>query len=146
MKFNTLIGLFTILLFWGCQSNRTTSSSSTISTVDSVSNIEGEKDKNGCLTSAGYTWSQLKNDCIRPFEEGISLDVLNAANSYQTSAFILIDSLQKRAEIFVAEEDHSIILDQSNDTLFTNGNFYLTKENFCWTLSLNKTKLYQERK
>lgn len=143
MKIHTLIGVIVFLLFWGCQSNRT---SSTITKVDTLNNIGVKKDKNGCLTSAGYTWSQLKKDCIRPYEEGVSLDILNAARSYQTAAFILIDSLQKKAEIFVPEENHTIILDHSNDSLYTNGNFFLTKENLCWTLCLNKIKLYQERK
>jgi hypothetical protein len=140
MKTNLLT--LTILLLMGCQSNRTTSSVQT----DTLANIGGNKDKDGCLTSAGYTWSQLKNDCIRPFEDGIALEILNTSNSYQTAAFIVIDSVQKKAEIFVPDENDSIILEHSNDTLFSNGKFNLTKENFCWTLSLNKTKLYQERK
>jgi len=127
----------------GCQSNRTINA---VESTDSLQTIGGTKDKNGCLTAAGYTWSQLKKNCIQPFEDGISLDILNTASSYQTGAFILLDSLQKKAEIFVSEEDESIILDQSNDTLYSNGKFHLIKENFCWTLSLNKTKLYQERK
>ena len=131
------------LLLWGCQSNRTTN---TIVHSDTIKAVGGSKDKNGCLTSAGYTWSELKKDCIRPFEYGIALDILNSASTYQTGAFILIDSLQKKAEIFVSEEDNSIILEQSNDTLYSNGKFHLAKENFCWTLSLNKIKLYQERK
>ncbi|HLS37164.1 MAG TPA: hypothetical protein VK023_02740 [Sphingobacterium bovisgrunnientis] len=141
MKISLLLSI--VLLLIGCQSNRTNNA---MESTDTLQNIGGTKDKNGCLTAAGYTWSQLKNDCIQPFTEGISLDILNTANSYQTAAFILLDSVQKKAEVFVAEEDESIILDQSNDTLYSNGKFHLTKENFCWTLSLNKIKLYQERK
>ena len=141
MKISLLLSI--VLLLIGCQSNRTNNA---MESTDTLQNIGGTKDKNGCLTAAGYTWSQLKNDCIQPFTEGISLDILNTASSYQTGAFILLDSLQKKAEVFVAEEDESIILDQSNDTLYSNGKFHLTKENFCWTLSLNKIKLYQERK
>jgi len=141
MKTNLLLSI--VLLVMGCQSNRTNNS---VESTDTLRTIGGTKDKNGCLTAAGYTWSQLKNNCIQPFTDGISLDILNTSSSYQTGAFILLDSLQKKVEIFVSEEDESIILDQSNDTLYTNGKFHLTKENFCWTLSLNKIKLYQERK
>lgn len=130
------------LLFIGCQSTNTNSST----TSDTLANIGGDKDRNGCLTSAGYTWSQLKKDCIRPFEDAIALEILNTSNSYQTAAYILMDSLQQKAEVFVPDENDSILLSQTNDSLFTNGKFNLTKENFCWTLSLNKTKLYQERK
>jgi hypothetical protein len=141
MKISLLLAI--ALLVFSCQSNRT---NKTVESTDSLHNIGGTKDKNGCLIAAGYTWSQLKNNCIQPFTDAISLDILNTTNSYQTAAFILLDSVQRKAEIFVSEEDESIILDQSNDTLYSNGKFRLTKENFCWTLSLNKIKLYQERK
>ena len=141
MKTNLM--LIFIPIFLGCQSNRTNSSTET---VDTLQAIGGTTDSNGCMMSAGYTWSQLKKECIRPFEDGILLEILNTTKSYHTGAYVVIDSLQKKAEVFVTDEDQSILLDQSNDTLFTNGNFYLTRENFCWTLSLNKIKLYQERK
>ena len=141
MKANLLL-IISSLLF-GCQSNKT---SSIVGDADSIKTVGGNTDKNGCLVSAGYTWSQLKNQCIRPFEDAISLDILNSTNTYQTGAFILVDSLQKKAEIFVSDEDESILLDHSNDTLYSNGKFNLTLENFCWTLSLKNVKLYQERK
>lgn len=139
MKINLLFVF--ILTLVSCQSNRTISSTNT----DTLSMKGGKKDKNGCLTSAGYTWSQLKNDCIRPFELNISMETLNTSKSYQTAAFVYIDSLQNKAEIFIPDEEGSIILDQNNDSSFTNEKFNLTKENFRWTLSLNNTKLYQEK-
>ena len=36
--------------------------------------VGGDKDENGCIASAGYTWSVLKNDCIRVFEIGYRLN------------------------------------------------------------------------
>lgn len=120
------INLFLIILvcLMSCQSSNNTSNSP---------------------ATAGYTWSQLKKDFIRPFEVGVTLEILNTANTYQTAAHILIDSTQKKAEIFVPDEDDSIILEQSTDSTFTNGKFNLTRENYCWTLSLNTIKLFQER-
>lgn len=136
--------LFISIAFVGlsCQS----ASKSTNQQADSTALVGATKDKQGCLTSAGYTWSQLKNDCIRPFEDGIELNILNTAASYQTAAYILVDSIKREAEIFVAEENQSILLKQDSTNTYTNGKFNLTKEDFCWTLSLNKIKLYQERK
>lgn len=139
MKFNLFI--ISLLLITGRQSNRTASSADT----DTLSMVGASKDKNGCLTSAGFSWSQLKNNCIRPFELNISMNILNTSQSYQTAAFVYIDSLQNKAEIFIPEEESSIVLNHRNDSLFTNGKFNLAKENFCWTLSLNDIKLYQER-
>ena len=38
------------------------------------SNIVGnDRDADGCIGSAGYTWSQIKKDCIRLFEEKVQL-------------------------------------------------------------------------
>jgi hypothetical protein len=31
--------------------------------------VGGDRDVNGCIGSAGYTWCAVKNKCIRPFEE-----------------------------------------------------------------------------
>lgn len=36
--------------------------------------IGGNKDEHGCLTAAGYTWSELRGDCIRIFEDGVRVD------------------------------------------------------------------------
>ena len=36
--------------------------------------IGGNKDEHGCLTAAGYTWSELRRDCIRIFEDGVRVD------------------------------------------------------------------------
>ncbi|MEY2829228.1 MAG: hypothetical protein RIQ33_1086, partial [Bacteroidota bacterium] len=35
--------------------------------------VGNDADKHGCKPSAGYTWSVLKNDCIRIWETGIQL-------------------------------------------------------------------------
>src|SRR5690625_7777023 len=35
--------------------------------------IGADEDSRGCKRSAGYTWSQLRGDCIRMIEEGLAL-------------------------------------------------------------------------
>ena len=30
-----------------------------------------DRDRHGCIASAGYTWSKVRKDCVRTFEEGI---------------------------------------------------------------------------
>src|SRR5690606_41103129 len=60
------------------------------------------------------------------------------------SAYVVVDSIHKEAEVFMAEDQNSIILKQMSAQNYSNGNFNLTKEDHCWTLSLNDTKLYQE--
>ncbi len=35
--------------------------------------IGGQRDKHGCLTPAGYSWCEIKNKCLRVWEEPCSL-------------------------------------------------------------------------
>jgi len=46
-----------------------------------VQTLGGNKDKHGCLTSAGYEWCGNKNTCVRPFELGDFETVCNAVIS-----------------------------------------------------------------
>ncbi len=143
MKTPMLLLLLFALFSSSCQSSKV--SSSTPST-DTLTSVGGDKDRHGCLVAAGYTWSQLRSECVRPFEEGIALHALNTSTAYQTSAYILVDSSKNEAEVFIPEEQNSILLNQRNATTYTNGRFTLIQEANCWTLSLNKTALYQEKK
>ena len=50
--------------------------------------VGNDKDEHGCIASAGYTWSELLQECIRPFEKGIKLlsgdeDGRKMGNSFQ---------------------------------------------------------------
>ena len=36
--------------------------------------VGGQRDRHGCLDTAGYTWSRLKQQCIRIWEQGISVE------------------------------------------------------------------------
>src|SRR5690606_34580699 len=144
MKTINAILLFTFGIFtFACQSTNTTSSTTRDSLEASVS-IGSDIDSLGCKGSAGYIWSRLRKTCIRPWEEGIELRILNTSSSFQTAAYVVVDSVQREAEVFIAEDNSSIVLKQMSAQKYSNGNFNLTKEDHCWTLSLNDTKLYQE--
>lgn len=36
---------------------------------DEVNLLGGDKDKNGCIGSAGYSWCEAKDKCLREWEE-----------------------------------------------------------------------------
>ncbi|MBL1409963.1 hypothetical protein [Sphingobacterium faecale] len=143
MKTHMSLLLLYVIFASSCQSSKVSSSNAG---ADSLAAVGADKDKHGCLLSAGYTWSQLRGECIRPFEQGIALHTLNTSSAYQTSAYLLVDSSKNEAEVFIPEEQNSIMLNQRNTTTYTNGRFTLVKDSNCWTLSLNKTALYQEKK
>lgn len=61
--------------------------------------VGNDKDAFGCIPSAGYQWSELKQDCIRPFE--LPLQLYN--NDHTFSAGILFSSNLEKAEVFCRE-------------------------------------------
>ena len=66
--------------------------------------VGGDRDDHGCIGSAGYKWSELLKDCIRPFEKGIKLGT--AADSESTSAtYLVFNSDSSRIEAFVPGEE-----------------------------------------
>jgi hypothetical protein len=58
--------------------------------------VGADKDLHGCKASAGYQWSELKQDCVRPFE--LPMSILSPDKTTMTSVLFSTDSSQ--AEIF----------------------------------------------
>ena len=43
--------------------------------------VGGDRDKHGCIGSAGYQWSEVQQDCIRVFEKGIRMKAVDGSQS-----------------------------------------------------------------
>ncbi|ASK29856.1 hypothetical protein CEY12_06920 [Chryseobacterium sp. T16E-39] len=73
--------------------------------------VGGDRDVHGCKGSAGYTYSQIKNDCVRVFEQKIKLKEVGSDKSYTTMTAVIFSKDMKRAEIFIPDGNaKSIIL------------------------------------
>ncbi|GEJ47957.1 hypothetical protein CRS_45650 [Chryseobacterium sp. ON_d1] len=73
--------------------------------------VGGDKDVHGCIGSAGYTYSQIKKDCVRTFEQKIKLTEVAPKGSYTSIAAVIFSKDMKKAEVFVKDADtESIIL------------------------------------
>ncbi len=125
--------LFTCMFFFSftaCQ-NSTTANHSDVSdkkapeanalpdTLTERPPVGGQKDEHGCLTAAGYTWSQVKNECIRIFEAGIRLNPQDTSIDQTTSAFIIFNKDQTIAELFLPGQKGSLLLERTG----TEGNY-----------------------
>lgn len=108
--------------------------------------IGGAKDKHGCLVAAGYTWSKIKEECIRPWEGTVTMNITDTTTSFETAAFVLLDSIQQKAELFIKEEDDSIVLDSIAPRLYANTHYKLIEEDHCWSLIHQEEVLYEEKK
>ena len=99
-----------------------------------------DKDTHGCIASAGYTYSQLKKECIRTFEQKIQLKEIATKGNY--TAAILFNKDQSKTEIFLKEEKTSVILNRTAKAVWKNAIYTLTK-NKGFVLSKNKKPIYK---
>ncbi len=91
MRIIQIFLLFTLFLFGATCSNNE-SNSSTTSHEQNTTLVGADSDEHGCKASAGYTWSALKNECIRLFESGIRLDPQEAIADKTVSVFLVFKS------------------------------------------------------
>ncbi len=91
-----------------------------------------DKDEKGCVTSAGYKWSELRNECIRPFEEGYRLNSIAELEGESTdkSAFVIFEENGDRAELFLPDSQKCVMLKKENK----NGAYF----NGPWKLHLQE--------
>jgi hypothetical protein len=64
--------------------------------------VGNDKDKHGCIGSAGYTWSVLKKECVRTFElthtDKNAIELISIDNTQKM--VVLFSSDKTKAEVF----------------------------------------------
>lgn len=117
------ISIMTLVLF-SCNSSKLNTSSTekqdsmaaTTSDTTAKRMVGGDQDEHGCKASAGYSWSVLKQECIRPFELTTKLkDLTNST----LAGFLLFAADQKQAEVFASEFNPSIVLTAEGTDIYT---------------------------
>ena len=98
-----------------------------------------DKDTHGCIASAGYTYSQLKKECIRTFEQKIQLKEIATKGNY--TAAVLFNKDQSKVEIFLKEEKKSLILNRTSKGIWKNTTYTLT-QNKGYVLRNNQKTIY----
>ena len=75
--------------------------------------VGGDRDVHGCIASAGYTYSQLRNECVRVFEQKIKLNEVKADKSYTSMTAVIFNKNMSKAEIFIPDgKAKSIVLER----------------------------------
>lgn len=72
--------------------------------------VDVDKDENGCLSSAGYTWSKLNQECVKAFT-GIQLNPADNASTEDETlcTYILFNENADKAEIFLPDDKSFIV-------------------------------------
>ena len=99
-----------------------------------------DRDAHGCIASAGYTYSELKKECIRTFEQKIQLKEIATKGNY--TAAILFNKDQSKAEIFLKDEKQGVILIRMSKNIWKNTTYTLI-QNKGFVLSQNKKSIYK---
>ncbi|SFQ40629.1 hypothetical protein SAMN05444144_10456 [Flavobacterium akiainvivens] len=117
---------------------------STAKTPQVVTGTDTDKDDKGCVISAGYRWSQLKEDCIRPIEEGYRLNSIEQVEGESTykSAFVTFDEDKEKAELFLPNVRTSAILKKDKNGVYSDGKWVLSV-NEKYSLHKNGALLFQ---
>lgn len=96
--------------------------------------LGNDKDEKGCVTSAGYMWSEIRKNCIRVFEEGYRLapfknetEVAEEDNEQATlNAYVIFSEDKDKAELFLPTSTKSVILErESEGKPYVNGEWML---------------------
>lgn len=121
--------IFLLLCTFACN-NKEVKETETVASAkaeDTVKTTEPEvgadEDLHGCKASAGYTWSVLKNDCVRIFEIGTPLQPYQDPTGAQMSAFVIFDG--NKAEIFTQTEKPFIAERKSEGDRYVYGDWQL---------------------
>lgn len=118
-----------------------------IEQTDAQQIVGGEKDEHGCIPSAGYTWSEVKQNCLRVFEEGYRLnpvDTLSEDKVAVGSAFVLFNKDKSKAEVFIPNEKNGIVLDKKDKNIYENKRYKLNSTSYV--LFVDNIKKYEAAK
>ena len=104
--------------------------------------VGADRDEHGCITSAGFSWSELQQTCVQLWEAGVRLDPIEVKEGDAViSVFVLFNEDESKAEVVLPKEG-SVILDKKSENLYEKGEYlYDDKEG---TLSINGKVVYKE--
>lgn len=101
--------------------------------------IGNDRDEHDCIRSAGYQWSELLKDCIRPFEKGLRLNPVGPSPANGV-AYLVFNADSSAVEIFwPADTPHSLLQRQSGTDCWKSGKadgIMVRKEGTGWKISM----------
>lgn len=118
MRANIFIIIVSLTLFSCKNSENEVTNKEIISGSDETIIVGTDKDKHGCLRTAGYTWSVLNEECIRLFEIAFALQPIKNPenNDAVLVAYALFSQNGMQAEVFFpGEEDSKIFIRVAED-------------------------------
>ena len=134
-----------VLSMFSCnnQKNEEVKENSKQKTEEQEELVGADRDEHGCITSAGFSWSELQQTCVQLWEAGVRLNPVEVKEEDAViSAFVLFNKDESKAEIVLPKKEGSVILDKKSENLYEKGEYlYDNKEG---ALSINGKVAYKE--
>ena len=112
--------------------------------------VGADRDEHNCIASAGYTFSALKNGCVRLWEDGISLLPLTSSDGALLAAYVIVGN--DTAEVFLPQVQKPLMLvlqtaEEASQWVSADGSGWeLVQDAFGkWTLYQNDEPLYADK-
>ena len=109
------ISIIVMYLLVGCVNNSKQKNENESVPTKETKLVGNDRDDHGCIGSAGYLWSVVLKDCIRPFEKGIRMKAIQEKES-TLAAYLVFSPDQRQVELFLPKgKEHPILL-RTTDT------------------------------
>lgn len=144
-----------IFVLGACSTNKKINNQDGRNDEKTATIVGADRDEHGCIGSAGYTWSEALQTCIRLWEDAVRLSPSDGSNpsSYEGAddAFIVFSADSAKVELITGPDNRRQLLDRrptsngyvwnaaDDDTpnvRFTNGK---------WIVEKRGKTVYQER-
>lgn len=125
-----------------CNANKTKTQEENNQAQTEQSVPGSDQDEHGCKGSAGYIWSAVRNDCVRPFEAGVKLR--DSKNADATSAaFLVFADDSAKVELFLPAAESGIILDKQAEA-WKNDTYRVYQKDGKWAVDEKDALIYAE--
>jgi len=129
--------LFSLTILFGCDFE--IKSGEQLNPEQQTQKVGNDTDIHGCKASAGYTWSQIKHNCIRLFEDGVRYNSENQnKNEAVLSAFVVKGKNDGYIELFLPEMKQSMLLSKLNSGNYSVDKYLVTDS----TISIEEKIIY----
>lgn len=89
--------------------------------------VGDDSDDHGCKKSAGYTWSEVRSECIRLFESGKRYNPIEEnTDKAIESTFVVLSKDLKKVELFLPNQKESLMLSQTKIGEYSDKNYLVT--------------------
>lgn len=131
MKKLSLIILLSLSVLACKQNNETeTNKEDNTNKIKDTTMVGADQDENGCLASAGYTWSKVNKECVKIFN-GIQLNPAKDQTNEDMvlCAYVLFNENGDQAEVFLPNEESIVLTKDSKGKVWIYKDYQLVPKN-----------------